>query len=189
MLWWEKRNQREQIMIIIFIVVILPVAFYFYIYQPLQQDIKNKQQRLTKLQNDLKAEENLASDNSVLRKEYKKIKREVTSNKQVVTREGVADLIITINQLAEKNNLNLVALQPQAEQADKSYLKHPISLQLGGSYQNMLGYLEDLYHLNYLLRIERIGFSSEVESEVSSADLTMGIKVTGYNITDRSKGD
>ena len=107
----------------------------------------------------------------------------------MVTREAVSELIITVNQLAQKNNLKLVALQPQAEQIDKSYLKQPVSLQLGGSYQNMLRYLEDLYHLDYLMRIERIAFSSEVESKVSNADLTMGIKVTGYNITDSSKAD
>ena len=186
---WAKFNQREKVLIILIVTIILPAAFYFYFYQPLEQKIEVKRNQLQEIKADFEIEKNLAADKSKLEQEYNKIKEQLTSNNQLVTKNELLELIVSLNQLAEKNDLSLLIFKPQESKNVKSYTKRPINLQLGGSYQNMLAYLEDIYHLNYLLRVEKIAFSATNKSATNNSELTMGIKIVGYNLADSSKGD
>ena len=191
MSFWKKRNKREKIMISVIVVIVLPVAFYFYFYQPLQKDIQVKENKLQQLQKDFETEEKLAAEKRQLQKDYQRIKKELTSNNQVLTKESLSELIINLNRLAQKNNLSLLVFKPQKKEQVKSYLKYPVTLQLGGSYQNMLTYLEDVSQLDYFIRVEKIAFSSVAnkKNKTDSSPLTLGIEVVGYNISDSSKGD
>lgn len=178
-------------MISVIVVIVLPVAFYFYFYQPLQKDIQVKENKLQQLQKDFETEEKLAAEKRQLQKDYQRIKKELTSNNQVLTKESLSELIINLNRLAQKNNLSLLVFKPQKKEQVKSYLKYPVTLQLGGSYQNMLTYLEDVSQLDYFIRVEKIAFSSVAnkKNKTDSSPLTLGIEVVGYNISDSSKGD
>ncbi|MFO7819659.1 MAG: type 4a pilus biogenesis protein PilO [Halanaerobacter sp.] len=189
MAWWRKLNQREQILLIIVLTIILPGAVYFYFYQPLQKDIAAQEKKLEQLQADFAVEKKLAAQKPELQKEYIRLKGQLTNSNQLVTRESLPELIISLNQLAAENNLSLEALRPRDKKEVKDYLKYPINLQLEGSYHNMLTYLEDIYQLQYLLRVENITFSSNSRAESDRQSLRMGLKVVGYTITDDSKGD
>ena len=187
--FWQKRTKREKIIMVLIVTVVLPVAFYFYLYQPLQQDIQAKEERLSQLQSDFEVEKNLADQKPQLEAEFRKIQSRLTNNNQLVTRETLSELIINLNRLAETNNLKLLVFKPQERKEVKSYVKYPVTLQLGGSYQNMLTYLEDISQLDYLMRVEKVAFSSAAKEKSDNSPLTMGIKVVGYNITESSKGD
>lgn len=191
MSWWSKLNKREQGLIALLLVVVLPIAFYFYFYQPLQQQIEIKEQKLKQLQTDLEAEKALAENKQQLQARYKAVKQQLTSHQQLVSRETLADLIVNLNQLADYNHLSLLALKPQERKQVEPYLQYPVVLQLSGSYQNLLNYLEDIYQLDYLVRVEKIAFSAGDNSDSNSKSLQMGVEVVGYTTAELSdsKGD
>ena len=191
MSWWSKLNKREQGLIILLLVVILPVAFYFYFYQPLQQQIEVKEQKLKRLRTDLEAEKSLAENKQQLQTRYKTVKQQLINQQQLVTRETLADLIVELNRLADDNELSLLALKPQERKQAQPYLQYPVVLQLSGSYQKLLNYLEDIYQLDYLVRVERIAFSTADSFDSNSTGLQMGVKVVGYTPAESSasKGD
>lgn len=159
---------KSTIIILALIIVGVFVTFYFVV-----NGIKNKNQNIAKLQNERAGHLNdgryLESMKNIVNQFSSSISQIESS---IVSKDGDVAIIETIEQIGQKNNLELsvdsISEEDLPSTKDSGITTLKISARTSGSWKSIYNFVSELEALPYKVKIQRLSFSTSVDNTKST---------------------
>ncbi len=165
-----QKKQQSFIKLIIYITAILILLFLF--IKPSINEIKKTHNNILnekiKIQKNIDREKNM----SKLSEEVKEIEPRMEKFSQIfINQNRELEFITQLEKLAKDNNVkqNLNLQQSKKTTSQNTYSETPINIDVQGSMNNALNYLQELERLNYYININNLKLSTKTISGFKSS--------------------
>ncbi|SJZ86086.1 type IV pilus inner membrane component PilO [Selenihalanaerobacter shriftii] len=181
---WSNLTSREQKLLIVGLIIIMGTAFYIGIYQPQVKTLSSNQQKVKQAMKDLRLKSIMLKKRSTLEERYKKMLAKLNQKEEnFLSKNQKPKLIMDLNDLALKTNVNLVSTDPLQMDKDNIYIQFPVRVKLKGTYGNIINFLKEINNLSYLVRVKNLKLSSQLNP---TNQLEVELRVASYAIVQRS---
>lgn len=147
--------QRILICVVAFILLIGPFVYFSFI--PKHQEIKDLRAKLEDLERQLIVAKQKASELPKVRKQIDEAKIEFNVAKKALPEtEEIPALITSISYAGQDAGLEFVLFQPDKERAKGFYAEIPVSINVTGSYHNLVSFFDKVSRLARIVNIKNI---------------------------------
>jgi type IV pilus assembly protein PilO len=192
---WSEISNRGKIMSVSLIVVLVSISFYFFLYKPKADAVTDINNDLEQTVSSIKNNQGVLRKKEELKREYKSAldKLEKNDQDQPIKVSQKSDLIVRLNELIDQTDVQLKTMESAQNQKTNSqkygYDKMPIKIQISGSYNNILKFVNRVEELKYLIKVNTLNLNSNqtgFDSE-SNVDINAQINLVAF-ATDDGKG-
>ncbi len=160
---FDNLSQREKVLLIVAFLLIILVSYYFYIYQPMKENIARFQQKKSQKNNKLKTARNLARKLPDLKEKYNKLHKQRNKNSgELVQATSTINLLRDIEELTRENGVKLVGFSP-AEKENKVN----INISFQGNYSQICGLFNDFKKLSNQLEFKNLQLHPQNEEIIN----------------------
>lgn len=181
---WSEYSNREKVMIIVLGVLAVSLSFYFFLYKPRVDKVKDINNDLERTISDIKGHKDVLRRKEELKREYKTKLAQLQQDDQdrPIKLSQKSDLIVRINELIDKTGVSLKTIQSTKNQKTKSqkygYTKMPINIEISGDYNSILNFVNQVEELKYLIKVNTLNLSSNSNSGLdTNAEVKINARV------------
>jgi|SRR5258708_16920767 type IV pilus assembly protein PilO len=139
------------------VVVLLTVANWYFLVDPMQTQITQKQAQLRTLEDELIQKQSIANNLAQFKHEKEILERRLAQALTELPNEAnVDDLIRSLSEIATKSGLVINTIDPQAEQRQSFYASIPIVMSVSGNYHEIGVFLDALSKLARIVNVTNI---------------------------------
>ena len=153
---FNNLSQREIVIIIVGILVLSLAFYYFNIYLPLQDKIKNAKSLIDQKENNIEILKNISDKLPETKKRYQQLRTKDKSNE--ITIKSAADLLKKISKLENQHNVNLTSFNPintkNGIEVNMIYLTN---------FENLIYLFEDFQSLSNQLQFNNLNLTQNNE--------------------------
>jgi type IV pilus assembly protein PilO len=102
-----------------------------------------------------------------------------TKLKQFAGDFDTTDILNAIEKAASHSQIELQMLEPQANKEDEFFIIYPIKLEIGGSYKNLLGFVNNVFKQPYFIVFEEFALQKKASND-GGDELNMQALVAVY---------
>jgi len=158
-------------------VVGMPIASYFFVFKPLNNEIQtqkleveHKEQLLVKLQEETARNADLERSNAEIQNSIKVIEARLPSSKEV------DDVVRKVSDLAETYNLQAPAMKTLRPIQTALYMEQPIEIEVSGDFLGFFTFLASVEKLPRITRVHDLKISGNPKDGVElKAEFTLSI--------------
>lgn len=134
-------DRPKRLMILGGTLVLICLAYTWFFFVPLREQMKRLDGKLTQLLNKKAEQEAIAQNLEAFKQEYQEMERALqTAMSQLPNKKEIPTLLENISNLGRESGLELPLFRPSLEQPKDFYAEVPIDIKLLGSFQNMLDF-------------------------------------------------
>jgi type IV pilus assembly protein PilO len=138
-------------------VVLLTVANWYFLVDPMQTQITQKQAQLRTLEDELIQKQSIANNLAQFKHEKEILERRLAQALTELPNEAnVDDLIRSLSEIGTKSGLTINTIDPQAEQKQSFYAAIPIVMSVTGNYHEIGVFLDSLSKLARIVNVTNI---------------------------------
>jgi type IV pilus assembly protein PilO len=139
------------------VVVMLTAANWYFLVDPMQTQITQKQAQLRTLEDELIQKQSIANNLAQFKHEKEILERRLAQALTELPNEAnVDDLIRSLSEIATKSGLVINTIDPQAEQRQSFYASIPIVMSVSGNYHEIGVFLDALSKLARIVNVTNI---------------------------------
>ncbi|MFO7818671.1 MAG: type 4a pilus biogenesis protein PilO [Halanaerobacter sp.] len=193
--WSEVSNVKKTVLVILVTALIL-TSFYLLLYRPKADDVKDINNNLDKTISDIKNNKDVLRRKEELKQEYQAAldKLEEDDQDQPIKINQKSDLVVRINELMNKTDVNLKTMESIANKKTDSqkygYTKMPIAIEINGGYDNILKFINQIEELKYLIKVDTLNVNSNLKAGLdsgSTAEINAQIKLVAFATDDAKR--
>jgi type IV pilus assembly protein PilO len=160
---------RSQLLLFVILGAALYGAFYYLIYNGMQQEIEQKETQKQELQKEVEAGKLTAARLPEFKREVERREAQLQTLSRILpSSKEVDDLLRKVQALAAQSNLNVLRFKPEATQPVDFYAKWPISLEFDGTYHNLAYFFDRLSKLSRIVNVSNVKITANKTPTVSS---------------------
>jgi type IV pilus assembly protein PilO len=138
-------------------VVLLTVANWYFLVDPMQTQITQKQAQLRTLEDELIQKQSIANNLAQFKHEKEILERRLAQALTELPNEAnVDDLIRSLSEIGTKSGLVINTIDPQGEQRQSFYAAIPIVMSVSGNYHEIGVFLDALSKLARIVNVTNI---------------------------------
>ncbi|MCL4478147.1 MAG: type 4a pilus biogenesis protein PilO [Deltaproteobacteria bacterium] len=99
--------------------------------------------------------------------------------------EEIDKYLLTINTLAKTTDINVLQIQPQAEQNKGFYAEIPVSINVTGRYQDIATFLDKLTHLQRIVNVSALNLKIKGQSSIGKTILNASFITTVFRFVEQ----
>jgi len=161
-------------------VILAGVAFWFYDYQPLVEDLSSLKAEYANLQTEKKDAQKRKVTYDRDRRKRDELKRNYANQLRALPPDAeMSSFLASLNAQAELVGLEIQSVKPQNEEASKYYARIPVKLSLRGSFHQLAKFFYLVGNLDRIINIENISLKTSVIEE-SGALLNADVLATTF---------
>jgi Tfp pilus assembly protein PilO len=92
---------------------------------------------------------------------------------------GIADILNALGKAAVHSQIELQMLEPQTNKEDEFFIIYPIKLEIGGSYKNLLEFVNNVFNQPYFIAFEELALQKKANDD-GGDELNMQVLITVY---------
>lgn len=148
---------QARLLILAVIIAVLAGAFYYFLLEPKQSEIKSLQTTLQKREKLRNEYENIARELPKFEAENKRLENEFKqAAKKLPVKKEIATLIDSIYSAVNASGLKPIAFTPKKEVQKEVYIEIPISLNVRGSYFELANFFDRIAKLPRIVNIRNL---------------------------------
>ncbi len=148
---------QARLLILAVIIAVLAGAFYYFLLEPKQSEIKSLQTTLQKREKLRNEYENIARELPKFEAENKRLENEFKqAAKKLPVKKEIATLIDSIYSAVNASGLKPIAFTPKKEVQKEVYIEIPISLNVRGSYFELANFFDRIAKLPRIVNIRNM---------------------------------
>lgn len=148
---------QARLLILAVIIAVLAGAFYYFLLEPKQSEIKKLQTTLQKREKLRNEYENIARELPKFEAENKRLQNEFKqAAKKLPVKKEIATLIDSIYSAVNASGLKPIAFTPRKEVSKEVYIEIPISLNVRGSYFELANFFDRIAKLPRIVNIRNM---------------------------------
>jgi type IV pilus assembly protein PilO len=184
--WILRRPAYQRALMLLVLMVLVAVAFFFLLYQPMQEEYSQLQKRRDSLAAKLREDQSIAADLPRFKAEYEKMQKQLEQAlTELPNEKEIPTLLTTIASLAKDNGLDVLRFKPGGEKPQGFYARVPVDLKLVGSYHQVAQFFYDVGHLPRIVNISDVTMGSARSSGGSTA-LSVDCLATTFRFLENS---
>ena len=153
----NSKSFQARILILLVIIAVLAGAFYYFLLEPKQSEIKSLQTTLQKREKLRNEYENIARELPKFEAENKRLENEFKqAAKKLPVKKEIATLIDSIYSAVNASGLKPIAFTPKKEVQKEVYIEIPISLNVRGSYFELANFFDRIAKLPRIVNIRNL---------------------------------
>ena len=153
----NEKSFQARLIILAVIIAVLAGAFYYFLLEPKQSEIKSLQTTLQKREKLKNEYENIARELPKFEAENKRLQNEFKqAAKKLPVKKEIATLIDSIYSAVNASGLKPIAFTPKKEVQKEVYIEIPISLNVRGSYFELANFFDRIAKLPRIVNIRNL---------------------------------
>jgi len=153
----NSKSFQARLLILAVIIAVLAGAFYYFLLEPKQSEIKSLQTTLQKREKLRNEYENIARELPKFEAENKRLENEFKqAAKKLPVKKEIATLIDSIYSAVNASGLKPIAFTPKKEVQKEVYIEIPISLNVRGSYFELANFFDRIAKLPRIVNIRNL---------------------------------
>ncbi len=153
----NSKSFQARLLILAVIIAVLAGAFYYFLLEPKQSEIKSLQTTLQKREKLRNEYENIARELPKFEAENKRLQNEFKqAAKKLPVKKEIATLIDSIYSAVNASGLKPIAFTPKKEVQKEVYIEIPISLNVRGSYFELANFFDRIAKLPRIVNIRNL---------------------------------
>jgi type IV pilus assembly protein PilO len=147
-----RMSVTGQLFLSIGLSVVILGLFWYFKWNPMVTEERQKKTKLTELQNEIRQLEVTASKLQEFQREVALLEQRLETLKRVLpAQKETDDLIRKINNLASESSLKIKVFNPQPTINKEFYLEYPIKIEVEGTYHNLAMFFDRISRLSRLV--------------------------------------
>ena len=149
------------------VVVLITGLNFWLVIMPLNDEIEAQEAEQVRLDKDLAEKQEIAQNLNERRREMDLLEQKLAEAlTELPERKDIEELLAQLNDIGKKSNLDIAAVEPQAEQQASFYARIPIKMAVAGNYHEIAMFLQEVSNLRRIVNVNNIRLSSpEVKNE------------------------
>jgi len=186
----KKINSKNKLFISIGLLITLDMVCVYFFMLPTIDNIKNSRNDTINLKIDLENKIIREKNINTLNEKISKIEPQLEKINQIfISKNREIEFITTLEELEGKYNVQQkINIDLNNPEKGDGFNKIPISINVSGSFEDLIDYLANIESLNYYINIENLSLSknsvdnSSVKAALLGQDLRnqMGLEISGY---------
>jgi type IV pilus assembly protein PilO len=153
----NKAPLGQKVGAVVAVVVLLTAANWYWLVDPMQTQITQKQGQLRALEDELIQKQSIANNLAQFKHEKEILERRLAQALTELPNEAnVDDLIRSLSEIGTKSGLVINTIDPQVEQKQSFYAAIPIVMSVTGSYHEIGVFLDSLSKLARIVNVTNI---------------------------------
>jgi type IV pilus assembly protein PilO len=129
----------------------IPVAAWFFVFEPRNQDIEESRQEIAKMETTLVRLDQLTREVGDVREAISEAEVRLAEFRQnIPDADEVDDMLAEIHRIGERNSLSIASIE------DQGYAEIPLSMQIEGQFKGLYRFLIDLERLPRIIRVQNL---------------------------------
>jgi len=138
-------------------VILLSAANWYFFIDPMQTQIRVRQNSLRALEDELIQKQSIANNLAQFKHEKEILERRLAQALTELPNEAnIDDLIRSLSEVGNKSGLTINSIDPQAEQRQSFYASIPIVMSVTGNYHEIGVFLDSLSKLARIVNVTNI---------------------------------
>ena len=182
-----KLPRYQRIAISLVVLGLIAGGFFYFLYLPNHQELKNLQKKHQALQKDLQEDQKIAKNLNRYRSEYQGMKKELENAlKELPNKKEIPSLLTTVSSLAKDNGLDVLRFKPGKESPQGFYASVPVSLTIVGNYHELGQFFASVGNLSRIVNVNDLELGKPKVSDNRTL-LTVNFLATTYRFLDESE--
>ena len=153
----HKAPLGQKVGVVAAVVVALTVANWYFLVDPMQTQITQRQASLRSLEDELIQKQSIANNLAQFKHEKEILERRLAQALTELPNEAnVDDLIRSLSEIGTKSGLTINSIDPQNEQRQSFYAQIPIVMAVSGNYHEIGVFLDALSKLARIVNVTNI---------------------------------
>jgi type IV pilus assembly protein PilO len=147
-----KLGIRE--MIFLLVLAAIPVAAWFFVFEPRNQDIEQSRREIAQMESTLIRLDQLTDEVGDVRNAIDEAELRLADFRQnIPDANEVDDMLAEIHRIGERNALGISSIRALNRTETQGYAEIPLSLEIDGSFRGLYRFLIDLERLPRITRV------------------------------------
>jgi type IV pilus assembly protein PilO len=135
----------------------IPVAAWFFVFEPRNQDIEESRQEIAKMETTLVRLDQLTREVGDVREAISEAEVRLAEFRQnIPDADEVDDMLAEIHRIGERNSLSIASIRALKQTEDQGYAEIPLSMQIEGQFKGLYRFLIDLERLPRIIRVQNL---------------------------------
>src|SRR5438067_7543768 len=153
----NKMPLGQKVGVVAAFVIAITAANWYFIIDPKQTEITQKQGQLRGLEDELIQKQSIANNLAQFKHEKEILERRLAQALTELPNEAnIDDLIRSLSEIGTKSGLTINSIEPQAEQRQSFYAAIPIVMSVTGNYHEIRVVLDSLSKLARIVNVTNI---------------------------------
>lgn len=150
-----KLGIRE--MIFLLVLAAIPVAAWFFVFEPRNQDIEQSRREIAQMETTLVRLDQLTDEVGDVRTAIDEAELRLADFRQnIPDANEVDDMLAEIHRIGERNALGISSIRALNRTETQGYAEIPLSLEIDGSFRGLYRFLIDLERLPRITRVREL---------------------------------
>lgn len=143
--------------------VLMTVANFFFFVSDVEDLITTQESQQRQLESQLAEKKAIAQNLNERRREMDQLEQKLADAlTQLPENKDIQDLLAQVNDIAKKSGLEIVRVEPGAEQPATFFAKIPIRMSVSGNYHELAIFLQELANMRRIVNVNNIRLLSPV---------------------------
>jgi type IV pilus assembly protein PilO len=169
-----KLSNKQKIALLIVLILAEIAALFFFLILPRYKDMKDLEEKLANLQQQVQENRILAAKLPILQKEYDQLNRQLEAAlTELPNEKEIPGLLTSVTDEGKKAGLDFLVFRPKPEQPKDFYAAVPVDIAISGSFSSVGNFFAAVGNLPRIMNISNVNFS-----EIRGSGNQNALKVT-----------
>ncbi|MDQ6955014.1 MAG: type 4a pilus biogenesis protein PilO [Mariprofundaceae bacterium] len=145
---------------LLFALLALIIAYYFLVWEPLQENIANQQAQVDQEQRLLQKNKKLAQNLPKKRAEFAKLEKQLKIALNMLPKKSqIPDLLENVTWAGKDSGLEFSVFKPNGERPQQLYAEVPVDISVKGTFRQLLTFLKRVGEMPRIVAIKNLMLS------------------------------
>ena len=146
------------------VVVLLSVLNFFFVIQPLQDQIADQENQQRGLDRQLAEKQEIAQNLNERRREMDILEQKLAEAlTELPERKDIDELLGQLNDIGKKSGLEIARVEPGAETSATFFAKIPIKMSVSGNYHEIAMFMQEIANMRRIVNVNNIKLGTPVQ--------------------------
>jgi type IV pilus assembly protein PilO len=155
-----KLSNKQKIALLIVLILAEIAALFFFLILPRYKDMKDLEEKLANLQQQVQENRILAAKLPILQKEYDQLNRQLEAAlTELPNEKEIPGLLTSVTDEGKKAGLDFLVFRPKPEQPKDFYAAVPVDIVISGPFSSVGNFFAAVGNLPRIMNISNVNFS------------------------------
>ena len=146
------------------LVVLLSVLNFFFLIQPLQDQIADQENQQRGLDRQLAEKQEIAQNLNERRREMDILEQKLAEAlTELPEKKDIDELLGQLNDIGKKSGLEIARVEPGAETSATFFAKIPIKMSVSGNYHEIAMFMQEIANMRRIVNVNNIKLGTPVQ--------------------------
>jgi len=182
-----KLPTKQKIALFIIVLLAEVAVLFFLLIQPKYKELKELDEKLVNLQQQVQENRILAARLPILQKEYEQLNRQLEAALTELPNEReIPGLLTSVTDEGKKSGLDFLVFRPKPEQPKDFYAAVPVDITVSGTFSSVGNFFAAVGNLPRIMNISNVNFS-DIKSSGNKTSLKVTCLATTFRFLEKEE--